>query len=268
MKIASGISILLIVCCMDPPGLAGAESQITTLETEAQRVSYAYGMDMAASFRRVLEDIGFDIDAAAMLKGIEDTLKNEKTLLTPDEARRVKVAAVTRRDQRRAEQGERNKREGEAFLAENAKKDGIIVTASGLQYAVLREGGGEKPRPTDIVRVRYRATLLDGTEFASSERDGQPATLRVDRALRGWTEALQLMKVGSHYRIFLPPSLAFGAGARGRLIAPYATVIYELELLGVEPGKPEPEKSSDTEPRPASRPADAKTATGAGRNTR
>ena len=250
MKSTKAMMLLFLALLVHPLRLAGGESEIMKLETEAQRVSYAYGMDMAASFKRLLDDIGFDIDAAAMLKGIEDTLKNQKTLLTPEEARQAKVAAVTKRDQRRAEQGEKNKKEGELFLAENGNKDGVIVTASGLQYAVLREGNGEKPRLTDIVKVRYRATLLDGTEFASSEKDGQPATVRVDRVLRGWTEALQLMKVGSRYRVFLPPSLAFGARARGRLLAPYATVIYELELLSVEPGKPEQETKPELDKKP------------------
>ena len=126
-----------------------------------------------------------------------------------------------------------NKLEGETFLAENAKRENVKTTASGLQYEVLAEGKGEKPSVTDKVKVHYRGTLIDGTEFDSSYGRGTPAEFGVNQVIKGWTEALQLMSVGSKYKLYIPQDLAYGAKNQGK-IKPFSTLIFEVELLGIE----------------------------------
>lgn len=128
---------------------------------------------------------------------------------------------------------ERNRQEGEVFLRENATKDGVVTTASGLQYMVLEESDAEKPVATDQVKVHYRGTLLDGTEFDSSYKRGQPASFGLQRVIAGWTEGVQLMSVGSKYRFFIPSSLAYGQRGAGPLIGPNATLIFDVELLEI-----------------------------------
>ena len=135
------------------------------------------------------------------------------------------------------ELGEKNRKEGEAFLAENKKKKGVITTESGLQYMVLEKGDGPKPKATDTVSVNYRGTLIDGTEFDSSYKRGKPVTFPVKGVIAGWTEALLLMNVGSKYKLFVPPNLGYGGRGAGRLIGPEATLIFEVELLGIESEK-------------------------------
>lgn len=123
---------------------------------------------------------------------------------------------------------------GEAFLEQNSKKEGVVVTASGLQYLVLRKGEGRKPGPTDRVTVHYRGTLIDGTEFDSSHKRGQPATFGLNQVIRGWTEGLQLMRVGGKHRLFIPSNLAYGKRGAGNLIGPDETLIFDVELLAIE----------------------------------
>jgi len=148
--------------------------------------------------------------------------------------------------QRRQAQGQENKAKEEAFLKENAQKPEMQVTASGLQYKVLREGTGPRPLESDTVKVHYRGTLLDGSEFDSSYKRNEPAVFPLKGVIKGWTEALQLMKVGSKYQIFLPSRLAYGEQGAGQAIAPNATLVFEVELLGIEKpadaAKPQPGK--------------------------
>jgi len=133
----------------------------------------------------------------------------------------------------------KNKAAGEKFLAENAKKPGVIVTASGLQYKILKTGKGPKPTATDTVTVNYRGTLLNGTEFDSSYKRGKPVSFPLNGVIKGWTEGLQLMNVGSKYKFFIPADLAYGAHGAGPTIAPNSTLIFEVELLGIK-GKSKP----------------------------
>src|SRR5881394_3707165 len=135
------------------------------------------------------------------------------------------------------EAAEKNKAEGEKFLEENKKKDGVKTTASGLQYKVLTEGSGAAPKETDTVVTNYRGTLIDRTEFDSSYKRGEPATFPVNRVIKGWTEALQLMKPGAKYKLLIPSNLAYGAGGAGQDIGPNSTLIFEVELLSVKPGE-------------------------------
>jgi FKBP-type peptidyl-prolyl cis-trans isomerase FklB len=132
----------------------------------------------------------------------------------------------------------KNAGEGEKFLAENKKKDGVKTTASGLQYKVLKEGSGASPKETDTVVTNYKGTLLDGTEFDSSYKRNEPASFPVNRVIKGWTEALQLMKPGAKYQLFIPASLAYGERGAGQLIGPNATLIFEVELLSIKPPEP------------------------------
>jgi FKBP-type peptidyl-prolyl cis-trans isomerase FklB len=130
--------------------------------------------------------------------------------------------------------GEKNKKEGDQFLAQNKKKEGVNALASGLQYKIIKPGTGKKPQPTDTVTVQYRGTLIDGTEFDSSYRRGQPATFEVNKVIRGWTEALQLMQEGSKWQLFIPSDLAYGERGAGQQIGPNAALIFEVELLSIQ----------------------------------
>jgi len=199
----------------------------TELKTPSEKASYALGLDIGASLKRFRSGIEFN----ALFRGIEDSLKGNKPLLTPQEAAAIKREFFKKIQE---ELAEKNLKEGEAFLAENKKKKGVITTASGLQYMVLREGNGPKPKATDRVRVHYRGTLLDGTEFDSSYQGGEPATFQVQGVIAGWTEALQIMKVGSKYRLFIPSNLAYRERGAGQKIGPNATLIFEVELLAID----------------------------------
>ncbi len=205
-----------------------------TLEGESARLSYAIGLDVGQS----LKSLGADIDRAAFMAAIADRLEGRDARLSTEEAGKVKQAFFkARAEKQMAEQkarGEANKAEGEKFLAENAKKPGVKVTGSGLQYEVLRQGDGPKPSATDRVTVHYRGTLLDGTEFDSSYSRKQPATFPLNGVIKGWTEGVQLMSVGSKYKFYIPSELAYGARGAGSRIGPNSTLIFEVELLGIE----------------------------------
>ncbi len=209
-------------------------SRSTSLTTEAQRVSYALGLEIGASVKR----LDTEIDLGALLQGIQDTLTGHRPLLTDAEAAQVReeFAAKYREAQaaKAREAADKNLAEGTAFLEQNRAKEGVTSTPSGLQYLVIRQGEGPRPTVRDRVRVHYRGTLLDGTEFDSSYRRGEPAVFEVGDVISGWVEALQLMPVGSTYRLFIPPHLAYGPRGAGPLIGPNATLIFEVELLGIE----------------------------------
>jgi FKBP-type peptidyl-prolyl cis-trans isomerase FklB len=175
--------------------------------------------------------------------GIKDALAG-KPQLTPDQIKEVMTTFEKDMEQKQKETGEKNKAEGAKFLEENKKKDGVKTTASGLQYKVIKDGNGAQPKKTDTVTVNYRGTLMNGTEFDSSYKRGQPATFPVNGVIPGWTEALQLMKVGSKYQLFIPSTLAYGERSVGPDIGANSTLIFEVELM-------------DAKPAPASTPAAA-----------
>ena len=155
-------------------------------------------------------------------------------------------------EQKQKELGEKNKTEGTKYLEENKKKAGVKTTASGLQYKVVKDGTGAQPKATDMVTVNYRGTLIDGTEFDSSYKRGQPATFPVNGVIKGWTEALQLMKQGSKYQLFIPSTLAYGERAMGPDIGPNSTLIFEVELQDVKPPPTPAPPGSAKVPPPAS----------------
>jgi FKBP-type peptidyl-prolyl cis-trans isomerase FklB len=208
-----------------------------TLKTQQDKTSYALGMNLGRSLHRQSVEVEPDVVA----RGLKDALAGGKTLLTDDEAQATMVALqndVRARQQGQMQQvAEKNKKDGEAFLAANAGKEGVVRLPSGLQYKILTPGTGPKPSATDSVVCNYRGTLIDGTEFDSSYKRGQPATFGVGRVIKGWTEALQLMSVGSKWQLFVPAQLAYGDRGAGADIGPNATLIFEVELLSIEAAK-------------------------------
>jgi FKBP-type peptidyl-prolyl cis-trans isomerase FklB len=209
---------------------------VLTLKTQKDKASYAIGLNIGKSMHKD----SVDVDPAILMRGMKDGLAGNKPLLTDDEAKAAMVALQAdlrkKQEEKMQVQGEANKKEGDAFLAENKTKDGVVALPSGLQYKILKEGTGPKPAATDTVVCNYKGTLLDNTEFDSSYKRGQPATFPVSGVIKGWTEALQLMPVGSKWELFIPADLAYGArGGPGGGIGPNATLVFEVELMSIQP---------------------------------
>jgi FKBP-type peptidyl-prolyl cis-trans isomerase FklB len=203
------------------------------LATEKEKASYAIGLNVGKGLHRD----SIDVDPKILLKGLEDALTDSKLLLTDDE---IKTVLTDLQNQVRQKQEEKrlalietNKKEGDAFLAANKTKEGVVTLPSGLQYKVLVAGTGPKPTATDSVVCNYKGTLLDNTEFDSSYKRGQPATFPVTGVIKGWTEALQLMPVGSKWQLFIPPDLAYGERGQST-IGPNATLVFEVELVSIQ----------------------------------
>ena len=205
------------------------------LKDQKDKASYSIGHDIGTTFKKQNVDLNPD----ALLAGLKDALAGKAPVLSKEERDKVLEAFQKEMMEKQVaaskEAATKNAVEGDKFLAENRKKDGVKTTASGLQYKVLKEGTGPMPKETDTVMTNYKGTLIDGTEFDSSEKHGGPATFRVTGVIKGWTEALQLMKTGSKYQIFVPSILAYGDRARSPEIGPNATLIFELELLSIVP---------------------------------
>ncbi len=204
------------------------------LTTPKDKFSYALGMNLGTSLHRQ----SVPVDPNILLRGLKDSLAGGKTLLTEDQARAALTEVQNEMRKKQQEQmqaaGEANKKEGEAFLAANKGKDGIVTLPSGLQYKILTQGTGAKPTSADTVVCNYRGTLINGTEFDSSYKRGQPATFPVSGVIKGWTEALPLMAVGSKWQLFIPAELAYGERAPGPEIGPNSTLIFEVELLSIQ----------------------------------
>jgi FKBP-type peptidyl-prolyl cis-trans isomerase FklB len=216
------------------PALASAQ-EAPALTTEKDRLSYAMGMDLGAQ----LKTRSVEIDPAVFGRGLKDALSGAKTLLTEEEAKAVitelQKAMMVKQAEAARVAGEKNKAEGEAFLAANKAKEGVVTLPSGLQYRILKAGDGRKPTEADTVECHYRGSLVDGTEFDSSYMRGQPVTLKVKGGvIPGWAEALLLMPVGSKWQVFVPPNLAYGARGASALIGPNATLVFEIELVAVK----------------------------------
>lgn len=206
----------------------GAEG--APLKDNKEKFSYALGMSLGNNLRR--SGIPLDeIDPNAIMEGVKEGYDLSKARLSESEARDIIMS--TQRDAR-TKLAEKNKKEGEKFLEENKKKEGVVTLPSGLQYKVLAEGSGDSPKPDDMVTVNYRGTLIDGTEFDSSYKRGQPAKFGVNGVIKGWSEALQLMKPGAKWQLFIPPELAYGERGSGLAIGPNSTLIFDVELLSVE----------------------------------
>ena len=203
------------------------------LKSQKDKVSYIIGMDIGSNLKKQ----SIDIDTNIFAKGVKDALSGGKPLLTEQEIQETMAAFQKEMMAKQAEVGKKNKAEGEAFLAENKKKEGVKTLPSGLQYKVIKVGTGKKPKSTDIVIVHYRGTLINGTEFDSSYKRGQPVNFQVSGVIPGWSEALQLMQEGAKWQRFIPPNLAYGEQGAGRDIGPNATLIFEVELVSIQEKK-------------------------------
>ena len=227
-----GIALLLIQSLTTNTVVAGGPAQLpqTQKEKESYSIGYQFGVGMKSD--------SVDADFQNLLKGLHDAMDGKEPSLEREEMKRLILDLKKRGRElalRRAqEQIVGNAKESERFLDENGKRPGIRTTASGLQYKVLREGSGVRPGPQDRVRVHYRGTFTDGKEFDSSYTKGEPQTIEVDGVIKGWTEALQLMKAGSKLQLFVPPALAYGRSGLEPKIPPNKVLVFEIELLSVE----------------------------------
>lgn len=229
-----------------PAAAAGDKKPVATasgeLSTQTQKISYILGVNIGAQFKA--NEV--PMDEASFLAGLKTSMEGKEPKLTQEQIQETMKAFQAEMQAKQAElekkqQAEneaaaaKNKQEGAAFLAENGKKAGVVTTASGLQYQVLTEGKGPKPKETDTVTVDYVGTLIDGKEFDSSIKRGEPATFPVNGVIPGWIEALQLMPVGSKWKLFIPSDLAYGTGGTGGDIGPNATLVFEVDLKKIEP---------------------------------
>lgn len=232
---------IVVVCsaCLLLAGLTacsgdgGSEGPKVELDNFTNKVSYVLGSDIGKS----LSDTNTEINLDALYLGIEDSLNSQELRISQEESEALKMEFSQKLQQeyqaRIKEAGEKNMAEGEDFLKANKEKEGVVVTDSGLQYKIIKEGDGPLPAATDRVKVHYRGTLINGNEFDSSYKRQQPAEFQLDSVIPGWVEALQLMKVGSSYQLFIPPALAYGEREVGPEIGPNSTLIFEVELLEI-----------------------------------
>lgn len=204
------------------------------LDTDHEKLSYAIGLQIAQSLLRQ----GVDVDLQSFTLAVEDAVNGVQPRLSPEEMRRVLDMQRQQAAESLREAARRNLQKGKAFLAENARREDVKVLESGLQYRVLRLGDGPRPKAGDTVRVHYKGTLIDGREFDSSHRRGAPEVLSLDGVIEGWKQALQLMPVGSKWELYVPPDLAYGMRGAGATIGPNETLVFEIELLGIEQRTP------------------------------
>ncbi len=224
--------VLVIFVCVVVSGFVVAEEK-ELLKTDTDRQSYGMGLSIGGDIKK--QDIELNLNA--FIKGIRDGYGNNKPLMNEQELQETMMEFSkkmrAKRESQNNELGAKNKQDGETFLAENKKKDGVTSLPSGLQYKVITKGAGASPKPADTVRVHYKGTLIDGTEFDSSYKRNEPAEFQVQGVIKGWTEALQLMKEGDKWQLFIPSELAYGERGAGQDIGPNATLIFEVELLEI-----------------------------------
>jgi FKBP-type peptidyl-prolyl cis-trans isomerase FklB len=220
------------------------------LKTDKQKQSYAIGLNIGKNMQKD----GVEVDSAAMLRGIKDAMAGGKVLMTDEEIKTTLTALAgdlkKKQEIKIAAESSANKTAGEAFLAANKSKPGVVALPSGLQYKIVKQGDGPKPTAADQVTCNYKGTLLNGKEFDSSYKRGEPATFGVGQVIKGWTEALQLMPVGSKWELYIPADLAYGSKQAGPDITPGSTLVFEVELLSIKP-KPEPAAVPAATPPPA-----------------
>jgi FKBP-type peptidyl-prolyl cis-trans isomerase FklB len=217
-------------------GQIGAQ-ETPALKDQKDKLSYSIGMEIGKNMKKQ----SLDVNPELLTRGIKDAFSDGKPLMTDQEMSEALMAfqkeMMAKQQELAKKLGEKNQKEGETFLAENKKKEGVITLPSGLQYKVIKAGSGNKPKATDTVSVHYQGTLLNGTEFDSSYRRGQPVSFPVNGVIPGWTEALQLMEVGAKWQVVVPSSLAYGDRGAGPQIGPNATLIFEIELISIQEPK-------------------------------
>lgn len=224
--------LIAMLCLMLVGGNLYAQ-KASDLKTKDDSLSYSLGMDIGTNLART----GMDVDPESLYQGLVDALEGENVKFSPEQKKQL-IQAFQRQaqqmaQQKAAEKAELMKEEGAIFLAENRKAEGVIETESGLQYKVLREGDGASPTASNVVKVHYEGRLLDETVFDSSYERGQPIEFQLTGVIRGWTEGLQQMRVGAKYRLYIPYDLAYGAQGSPPTIPGYATLIFDVELLGI-----------------------------------
>ncbi len=234
MKKLAGI---IVACMLIAPATIWAEEKsqdAAAPESFEQKLGYSMGLDVGNYFKGIDEEIDFQ----SLMQGLKDAFEGKDPRLGAEEIAAVQKEFGEKMEAKQQEQmatmKEENKQMGEAYLAENKQKEGVVTTESGLQYQLLEEGEGPKPEATDKVKVDYVGTLIDGTEFDSSIKRGEPAIFGVDQVIPGWSEALQLMDVGSKYRLVIPPELAYGEKGAPPVIEPNSVLVFEVDLLGIE----------------------------------
>lgn len=229
MKILLSLFAFSILFDVTPPVAAGESS----LNGEKDRMSYSIGYQVGRDFKNQK----LELRPQALLNGLRDALQGKESAISEQEMRaalrNLQQIVIERRKTEMERAAEENGRAGAAFLAANGRKDGVVTLPSGLQYKVIQEGEGMSPAPTDKVTVHYEGRLIDGTEFDSSISRGKPATFPVGGVIPGWTEALQLMKPGAKWRLFIPPDLAYGRTGAGGSIGPNSTLIFDVELISI-----------------------------------
>lgn len=219
-----------LILAMAVAGVWTGQALALELDTDKKRLSYFVGLQVGQQ----IKNDGIELDEAAFVAAIKDIAAGATPRLTQTELQATFQRIKQQREADAAKAGENNRLEGEQFLAENKNKPDVKVTASGLQYKVITAGTGAKPKATSTVEVHYRGTLIDGTEFDSSYRRGQPATFPVNGVIKGWTEALQMMSEGAKWQLFIPSELAYGSRGTGADIGPDSTLIFDVELLKIK----------------------------------
>ncbi len=239
MKRIAGL--VLTVCLVVPTsGIAsGSENDNTELKTFKEKLSYSMGIDMGTYLNGINEELDFE----TLQLGLKDGFEAGQPRLTPEEMQAVQQEFAEQMRANQAEQvkvlQEKNKKEGDAYLAKNKSRKGVIVTASGLQYEVITEGTGARPTADDTVKVHYKGTMIDGTVFDDSNKRGEPAVFGVTQVIPGWSEVLQLMKEGAEYHVAIPPSLAYGEQGAPPMIEPNSVLVFDVELISIEKGAKE-----------------------------
>ena len=226
-------------------GTAFAADQPAELKTDEQKLSYAMGLDLGEYFKGLEEK--FDLNV--MQQGIKAGFSGEKPLMTAAEAATIQQAFAKRQQEKQIQKTvamvQKNRKASEEFLKTNKTKEGVVETKSGLQYKVIKKGQGAKPVPTDTVKVQYKGSLLDGKEFDSSYKRNEPAVFQVNQIIAGWQEALPLMEVGSTYELYVPPDLAYGDRGAPPVIEPGSMLVFQVELVEIQPPAKEGEKAKD-----------------------
>lgn len=239
-------------------GNACAADQPAELKTDEQKLSYAMGLDLGEYFKGL--DEKFDLDI--LQRGIKDGLGGAKPLLTAEEASSIQQAFAKRQQEKQIQKTvamvQKNRKAAEEFLKANKAKEGVTETKSGLQYKLIKKGTGAKPVPTDTVKVQYKGTLIDGKEFDSSYKRNEPAVFQVNQVIAGWQEALPLMEVGSTYELYIPPDLAYGDRGAPPVIEPGSMLVFQVELLEIQPPAAKEEQKAAVKEEAKAKPAEKK----------
>jgi FKBP-type peptidyl-prolyl cis-trans isomerase FklB len=248
LVLAAGFGLAMLQCVSGAEDKPAAEKPMAEFKDAKEKLSYSIGVNIGTNLKRN----GYEVDTDVLAGALKDAYAGKETKMSDQQANEVLRANQAEMQKKRVEErklaGDKNKQEGAAFLAENRKKEGIKTyevkmpdgTTAEMQYKVITDGTGAIPKSNDTVTVNYRGTLVNGKEFDSSAKHGQPLKFQVNRVVRGWTEALEMMKVGSKWELYLPATLAYGDSGSGPMIEPGATLIFEIDLVSTEAPAPPP----------------------------